>query len=99
MIDLKSKLLLIAVLFAVLTVSCEDKKYGQMLLERQKVQDSIDGTVEGKASRIPNDRFETIIFEGCEYLLYKEEPDNNSAFGFMAHKGNCSSPLHNPTSH
>ena len=99
MIDLKSKLLLIAVLFAVLTVSCEDKKYGQMLLERQKVQDSIDGTVEGKASRIPNDRFETIIFEGCEYLLYKEKPDNNSAFGFMAHKGNCSSPVHDPTSH
>ena len=98
MIDIKSKSFLTTVLFTVSTISCEDKKYGQMLLERQKVKDSIDGTVEGKASRIPDDRFETIIFEGCEYLLYKEEPDNNSAFGFMAHKGNCSSPVHNPAS-
>ncbi|MBJ7883017.1 hypothetical protein [Gelidibacter salicanalis] len=66
-----------------------------MILEQKKVQDSINDTVEGKTSKIPNDKFETIIYEGCEYLVYKEQPDNNKALGFMAHKGNCSNPIHN----
>lgn len=74
--------------------SCKDKDYDQMVLERQRVEDSIAQSVEGKTARIPKDHFETIVFEGCEYLIYKEEPDSNSAFGFMAHKGNCSSPIH-----
>lgn len=74
--------------------SCKDKAYEQLLEEKQKVQDSINKTPEGKASHIQTDTFETIIYDGCEYLIYKEQPDNNKAYGFMAHKGNCMNPIH-----
>ncbi|NDV16667.1 hypothetical protein GO009_11580 [Muricauda sp. TY007] len=76
------------------TASCKDRDYEQMLVKRQRVEDSLSNTIEGKTSSIPKDHFETIVIEGCEYLIYKEEPDSNSAFGFMAHKGNCSNPIH-----
>lgn len=80
-------ILILGLLMAmVAAVSCKDRDYEQMLLERQQVEDSLANTVEGKSSRIPNNHFETIVFEGCEYLIYKEEPDPNSAFGFMPHK-------------
>lgn len=83
---------LLMVMFTV--ASCKDRDYEHMLVERQRVEDSLSNTIEGKTSSIPKDHFETIVIEGCEYLIYKEEPDSNSAFGFMAHKGNCSNPIH-----
>lgn len=83
---------LLLVMFTV--ASCKDRDYEQMLVERQRVEDSLSHTIEGKTSSIPKNHFETIVIEGCEYLIYKEEPDSNSAFGFMAHKGNCSNPIH-----
>jgi len=86
------------IMLMVSLVSCKDKEYRQMLVDQQKVQDSIDSTIEGKIVKIPSNKFETIDFDGCEYLIYKEESDNNSAFGFMAHKGNCSNPIHKSTS-
>ncbi len=39
-------------------------------------------------------KIEVIVYDGCEYLFYKEDKDNNSSYGFMAHKGNCSNPIH-----
>ncbi|WP_349352528.1 MULTISPECIES: hypothetical protein [unclassified Flagellimonas] len=83
---------LLMVMFTV--ASCRDRGYEQKLLERQRIEDSLANSIEGKTSNIPKDHFETIVFEGCEYLVYKEEPDSNSAFGFMAHKGNCNNPIH-----
>ncbi len=82
--------------FAILLIfSCKDKMHDQILEEQQKAQDSINKTIEHLTAKIPNNKFETIRYEGCEYLLYKEQPDNNKALGFMAHKGNCSNPIHN----
>jgi hypothetical protein len=52
------------------------------------------GTIEEELKNIPDHVLTTITYEGCEYLIYKEEKDQNSAFGFMAHKGNCSNPIH-----
>lgn len=52
------------------------------------------GTIEEELKNIPDHVLSTITYEGCEYLIYKEEKDQNSAFGFMAHKGNCSNPIH-----
>ncbi len=96
MIEIKSKQLVFTALMIFFLVSCEDKEYKQMLLEQKKAQDSISETIEGKALNIPKNKLETIRIEGCEYLIYKEEHDNNSAFGFMAHKGNCSNSIHKP---
>lgn len=82
------------IMLIVSLVACKEKDYKKMLMEQQKVRDSINSTIEGKAAKIPSNNFEIINFEGCEYIIYKEEPDHNSAFGFMAHKGNCSNPIH-----
>lgn len=87
------------ILFIILfSFSCKNKLHNQILEEQKKEQDSIGKTPEGKASKIEKNNFETITFEGCEYLIYKEQPSNNKAMGFMAHKGNCSNPIHNTTS-
>lgn len=37
---------------------------------------------------------EVLTIEGCEYLVYKEGDGPNHAYGYMAHKGNCSNPIH-----
>lgn len=74
--------------------SCKERSYEQMLEQQKMKEDSLSNSIEGKTSKIPKNHFETIKYEGCEYLIYKEEPDNNSAMGFMAHKGNCSNPYH-----
>lgn len=44
--------------------------------------------------QLPKNQFEVITYDGCEYLIYKDEADANSSYGFMAHKGNCSNPIH-----
>lgn len=97
MIRAKNNFVIALLTIPLLMASCKDRGYEQMLLERQRVEDSIAQSIEGKTARIPKDHFETIVFEGCEYLIYKEEPDSNSAFGFMAHKGNCRNPIHENT--
>ncbi len=40
------------------------------------------------------EKIEIITVDNCEYLIYREDKDQNSAYGFMAHKGNCSNPVH-----
>ena len=43
---------------------------------------------------ILTEKISVFKFDGCEYLVYKEDKDSNSSYGFMAHKGNCSNPIH-----
>ncbi|MBD0833648.1 hypothetical protein [Aestuariibaculum sediminum] len=94
-----NKILKLSVTFIiVLSFSCKDKLHDKILEKQQMLQDSINKTPEGKASKIENNNFDVITFEGCEYLIYKEQPSNNKAMGFMAHKGNCTNPIHNTTS-
>lgn len=76
--------------------SCKNDVYDRVQAERQIHEDSIRNTIEGKLSAIPSNTLETITIEDCEYLVFKEEIDNNSAMGFMAHKGNCQNPIHKP---
>ncbi len=94
-----NKLLKLYFVFVIFLVSsCKDRMHDQMLEEQLKIQDSINKTIERITAKIPNNKFETIHYEGCEYLIYKEQPDNNKALGFMAHKGNCSNLIHNTAS-
>jgi uncharacterized protein YcfL len=51
-------------------------------------------TVEQQIKNFPEHKLSVIVYDGCEYIIYKEEKDENSSFGFMAHKGNCSNPIH-----
>lgn len=94
MIDLKKYFSVISILIVFFFLSCKDEVHDKILVDQQIKQDSINKTPEGKASKVPKDKFETIMYEGCEYIIYKEQPANNRALGYMAHKGNCSNPIH-----
>ncbi|NNC95364.1 MAG: hypothetical protein HKN92_07350 [Chitinophagales bacterium] len=37
---------------------------------------------------------EILVIDECEYIVYKEKDEGNYAYGYMAHKGNCSNPIH-----
>lgn len=52
------------------------------------------GSIEQEIKNIPENKLSVIIIDGCEYIIYKEDKDANSSYGFMAHKGNCSNPIH-----
>ncbi len=39
-------------------------------------------------------RFSVVEIEGCEYLLFSENPNYNSATASICHKGNCKNPAH-----
>ena len=47
-----------------------------------------------KSTTIPPSSIEIIIFDECEYIMYKEKEGTNLAYGYMAHKGNCQNPEH-----
>lgn len=51
-------------------------------------------SIEQSINDIPANKIEVIAFENCEYIIYKEDRASNAAYGFMAHKGNCSNPIH-----
>lgn len=37
---------------------------------------------------------EVVTIDSCEYIIIREDKDQNSSYGFMSHKGNCSNPNH-----
>lgn len=94
MIDLRKILKYLMIIIVLVVFSCKDKLHDNILVQQQYLQDSINKTPEGITSKIDYNKFETITFEGCEYIIYKEHPSNNTAMGFMAHKGNCKNPIH-----
>ena len=94
MIDLSRLPKYLIAISVLVSFSCKDKLHDRGLEEQQIIKDSIDNTPEGITSKIEYNKFEMITFEGCEYLIYKEQPSNNKTMGFMAHKGNCINPIH-----
>jgi len=69
-------------------VSCD-------LQESQKENPNTDNsTIEQEIKNIPENKVTVIVYDGCEYIIYKEDKDANSSYGFMSHKGNCSNPIH-----
>lgn len=60
------------------------------------LDNSLNNTVteSNKVNELPKNQFTVINYDDCEYLIYKEETDSNSSYGLMAHKGNCSNPIH-----
>lgn len=51
-------------------------------------------SIEYEIKNLPENKVSVIVYDGCEYIIYKEDKDANSSYGFMAHKGNCSNPIH-----
>lgn len=83
---MKSKFL-IALLTLVL-LSC------QTTTDKEPSKNENPSNTDEKIKAIPTDKIEVITYDSCEYLIYKNEADANSGYGFMAHKGNCSNPIH-----
>ncbi len=51
-------------------------------------------SIEQEIKNIPENKLSVIVYDGCEYIINKEDKDANSSYGFMTHKGNCSNPIH-----
>jgi len=64
----------------------------------QQPKNEEDSTLEHKTEKIIHSikegDVEIISIEGCEYIVYKEAEGANHAYGYMAHKGNCSNSIH-----
>lgn len=52
------------------------------------------GSTEQIIKDLPEHTMKVIVYDKCEYIIYKEDKDMNSSYGFMSHKGNCSNPIH-----
>ena len=55
---------------------------------------SLEHGTEETIQSIKEGDVEIISVDGCQYIVFKEEKDTNHAYGYMAHKGNCSNPIH-----
>ena len=85
------KHILLIVLLCSCLVACESKKLQTLFEEEAPVTEP---TLEDQIKRLPLSKVSVITFDGCEYVIYKEEIDSNESMGFMAHKGNCKNTMH-----
>lgn len=79
-------------LLMVIISSCQKE------LENNQGETVLVNDVEQVIKTLPTDKMKVISYKDCEYLVYKHKQDANSSFGFMAHKGNFSNPVHNSCS-
>ncbi|MBN2237546.1 MAG: hypothetical protein JW729_08290 [Bacteroidales bacterium] len=62
--------------------------------DKTEIESSEKNSIEQEIKNLPENKVSVIIYDGCEYIIYKVDKDANSSYGFMAHKGNCSNPIH-----
>lgn len=62
--------------------------------DKTEIENSEKSSIKQEIKNIPENKMSVIVYDGCEYIIYKEDKDANSSYGFMAHKGNCSNPIH-----
>jgi hypothetical protein len=53
----------------------------------------VPSEIENKLLDMSLDDFEVIVIDSCEYIAFKHY-DGTHGYGFMAHKGNCTNPMH-----
>ncbi len=71
-----------------LMISCDSPK------EKANDKLTLPPTNRTVASGFDTNDIETFSYQNCEYIVYKSAQDANSMYGLMAHKGNCSNPIH-----
>lgn len=77
---------LTVILFVITSCNIQNSDNANHTFEKGSIEEVIQDTPEHKMT--------VIFYDGCEYILYKEDKDSNSSYGFMSHKGNCSNPIH-----
>lgn len=76
----------ILILTVLASCSLQDEKTDNLNTEKTSVEQQI--------KNVPSNKIEVVVYDGCEYIILKEDEDQNSSYGFMAHKGNCSNLTH-----
>lgn len=78
-----------AIIFLFLFCACQQKV-------KIEEDNSTETTTEILIENIKTDDVEILEIEGCEYIVFKSTPSDNSriGYGFMSHKGNCKNPIH-----
>lgn len=66
----------------------------QTNIDNEQITNDNPISTDEKIKEIPTHKIKVINYDGCEYLIYKDEVDANTDYGFMAHKGNCSNSIH-----
>jgi hypothetical protein len=62
--------------------------------DKTENDNSEKSSTEQEIKNLPENKVSVIVYDGCEYIIYKEVKDANSSYTFMAQKGNCSNPIH-----
>lgn len=81
-----ARVILLTILFVYIACDTPGNKSENMTLKNKSIEEEI--------KNIPVNKVTVISIDGCEYIIYKEDKDTNSSYGFMAHKGNCPNPIH-----
>ena len=71
----------------VLALSCAQK-------EAIDEDTELEHKTEEVIHNIPEGDLEILTIDNCEYIVFKDNKGSNHGFGYMAHKGNCSNPIH-----
>lgn len=61
---------------------------------KTEIENSTKSSIKQEIKSIPENKLSIIVIDSCEYIIYKEDKDANSSYGFMAHKGYYSNPIH-----
>jgi hypothetical protein len=76
-----------------LLLSCT-REFNNDNTEKREIQKDNPNTIDAKIKALPHNQIQVIKYDSCEYIIYKDKEDENSSYGLMAHKGNCSNPIH-----
>lgn len=81
----KTALFIISLIFVLLTSCAPPQQEEDTPLEHQ---------AEKLIHMIKEGDLEIIEIDGCEYIAFKDARGSNHGFGYLAHKGNCTNPIH-----
>jgi hypothetical protein len=54
----------------------------------------IELEMEERMDSIAYGEVKILLFDECQYIIYKQRDGTNKAYGYMSHKGNCNNPEH-----
>lgn len=54
--------------------------------DKTAIESSESSSTEQEIKNLPENKLSVIIIDDCEYIIYKEDKDGNSSYGFMSHK-------------
>lgn len=86
------RIIKISILFFIISslVSCIEMPEKELIIDPEELVKNPKKFIHS----LDEGSMETVIIDGCQYLIYKEAMGSNLGHGYMAHKGNCNNPIH-----